>query len=249
MDRVRSGKRPAAHRRRRGTCQRLARRRCHTHLPPRAQFLHQNSRRGIGDIPRIQMRAHPTCLLRVITKHTGAGGDNGIDHNKNWLRFPYASEFSRSHDLHPHPYQLSKSQGILSQVRDSGRGTDAAELVPPRRCRTERAAVWCLYAWAVPPPPSPPPPPPPRTLVHLLAPDCHAAPAPAPPPPRPAALPAPRSGSAARLTRCSSAARAWQTGRAAPTTRAQLFNDAPCPPCTSYGASIRQPLHQGPGMA
>jgi hypothetical protein len=34
---------------------------------------------------------------------TGTGGDNGIDHNKNTLRFPYASEFWRSHYLHPHP--------------------------------------------------------------------------------------------------------------------------------------------------
>jgi hypothetical protein len=34
---------------------------------------------------------------------TGAGEDNGIDHDKNPLRFPYVTEFSRSHDLHPHP--------------------------------------------------------------------------------------------------------------------------------------------------
>ena len=35
---------------------------------------------------------------------TGAGGDNGIEHNKNWLRFPYDSTILRSHYLHPHPY-------------------------------------------------------------------------------------------------------------------------------------------------
>jgi hypothetical protein len=36
---------------------------------------------------------------------TGAGGgDHGIDHNKNWLRFPYVSTFWRSHHLPPQPY-------------------------------------------------------------------------------------------------------------------------------------------------
>jgi hypothetical protein len=32
----------------------------------------------------------------------GAGGDHGIDRNKNRLRFSYGSTFWRSHDLHPH---------------------------------------------------------------------------------------------------------------------------------------------------
>jgi hypothetical protein len=41
---------------------------------------------------------HPT------TSVTGAGGDIGIDHRNNWLRFPYDSTFLRSHYLHPHPY-------------------------------------------------------------------------------------------------------------------------------------------------
>jgi hypothetical protein len=35
---------------------------------------------------------------------TGAGEDNGIAQNQNWLRFPYDSTFFRSHYLHPHPY-------------------------------------------------------------------------------------------------------------------------------------------------
>eukprot|EP01047_Picozoa_sp_COSAG01_P005400 COSAG01_NODE_184_length_22692_cov_155.762758_6_plen_154_part_00 len=35
---------------------------------------------------------------------TGAGEDNGIDHSKNRLRFPYDSTFLRSHYLRPHPY-------------------------------------------------------------------------------------------------------------------------------------------------
>jgi hypothetical protein len=34
---------------------------------------------------------------------TGAGEDNGIDHDKNLLRFPCDSTFLRSHYLHPHP--------------------------------------------------------------------------------------------------------------------------------------------------
>jgi hypothetical protein len=38
---------------------------------------------------------------------TGAGGDNGIDHNKNCLRFPYVSTFLRPRYLHPHPYTAS----------------------------------------------------------------------------------------------------------------------------------------------
>jgi hypothetical protein len=29
-----------------------------------------------------------TCIL-IDSHHTGAGEDNGIDHNDNWLRFPY----------------------------------------------------------------------------------------------------------------------------------------------------------------
>jgi hypothetical protein len=50
--------------------------------------------------------------------HTGAGEDNGIDHNQNWLRFPYDSTFLRSHYLHPHPYALGgqRRQGGGRQV-------------------------------------------------------------------------------------------------------------------------------------
>jgi hypothetical protein len=44
------------------------------------------------------------ALRRPPVKRTGAGGDHGIDHHKNWLRFPYDSTFLRSHYLHPHPY-------------------------------------------------------------------------------------------------------------------------------------------------
>jgi hypothetical protein len=40
----------------------------------------------------------------TLSSRTGAGEDNGIDHSKNWLRFPYDSELFRSHYLHLHPY-------------------------------------------------------------------------------------------------------------------------------------------------
>jgi hypothetical protein len=41
----------------------------------------------------------------AVTQRSNTGGDNGIDHNKNWLRFPYLSTFWRSHHhLHPHPH-------------------------------------------------------------------------------------------------------------------------------------------------
>jgi hypothetical protein len=39
----------------------------------------------------------------TLSSRTGAGEDNGIDHSKNWLRFPYDSELFRSHYLHLHP--------------------------------------------------------------------------------------------------------------------------------------------------
>jgi hypothetical protein len=42
-------------------------------------------------------------LLLLLLHNTGAGGDNGKDHNKSWLRFTYVFIFSRSHSLLPHP--------------------------------------------------------------------------------------------------------------------------------------------------
>jgi hypothetical protein len=67
---------------------------------------------------------------------TGAGGDHGIDHHKNPLRFPYLSEFSRSHDLSPPaPVSQERSSAWLSSAelvvavearRASGRATAAA---------------------------------------------------------------------------------------------------------------------------
>jgi hypothetical protein len=43
--------------------------------------------------------------------HTGAGGDNGIDHDKNWLRFPYVSTSWRPHHLPPHPPHSRYARG------------------------------------------------------------------------------------------------------------------------------------------
>jgi len=42
-------------------------------------------------------------ILRLCRRgrSTGVGEDNGIDHNQNWLRFPYDSTFLRSHYLSP----------------------------------------------------------------------------------------------------------------------------------------------------
>jgi hypothetical protein len=45
----------------------------------------------------------PPAWHGLVPAVTGAGGDNGIDHNMIWLRFPYVSTFWRSHYLHPHP--------------------------------------------------------------------------------------------------------------------------------------------------
>jgi hypothetical protein len=40
-------------------------------------------------------------VTRLRGSATGAGEDHEIDHNKNWLRFPYVFIFDRSHDLSP----------------------------------------------------------------------------------------------------------------------------------------------------
>jgi hypothetical protein len=59
----------------------------------------------------------PTDLLMLLIAghpHMGVGdADDGIDHNENPLRFPYVSEFYRSHYLHPHPYR--RRQGTSAQ--------------------------------------------------------------------------------------------------------------------------------------
>jgi hypothetical protein len=44
----------------------------------------------------------PAHLPECVRK-TGCRGDNGMDHDKNPLRFPYASVLLRTHYLPPHP--------------------------------------------------------------------------------------------------------------------------------------------------
>jgi hypothetical protein len=63
-----------------------------------------------------------SCLLPSRQADTGAGGDNGIVHDKNWLRFPYVFMFSRSHDLHPHPYhrELADPRGGAAPLSSVG---------------------------------------------------------------------------------------------------------------------------------
>jgi hypothetical protein len=60
-----------------------------------------------GHLPHVSRASNVPVGMRG---GTGAGEDNGIDHNKNWLRFTYDSKVLRSHYLHPHPY-LAGSQG------------------------------------------------------------------------------------------------------------------------------------------
>jgi hypothetical protein len=40
-----------------------------------------------------------TTLSTAVCVYTDAGNHQGIDHNDNWLRFPYDCTFWRSHDL------------------------------------------------------------------------------------------------------------------------------------------------------
>jgi hypothetical protein len=64
--------------------------------------------------------------LRICAS-TCAGEDNGIDHNKNWLRFPYDSTFLRSHYLHPHP-SVGSTAGcwLLMSLLIARRGEEAS---------------------------------------------------------------------------------------------------------------------------
>jgi|EP01047_Picozoa_sp_COSAG01_P014528 hypothetical protein len=68
-----------------------------------------------GGQPR---RTHPqnTRNRQRTPTTTGAGADNGMDHDQNGLRFPYDSTLLRSHYLHPPPYRnwyVNLSQSYL----------------------------------------------------------------------------------------------------------------------------------------
>jgi hypothetical protein len=70
--------------------------------------------------------------------YTGAGEDNGIDHKKNWLRFPYDSTVLRSHDLHPHPYSYLACARATEDVADERQHRDRRWLRPAQQ-RTQHA--------------------------------------------------------------------------------------------------------------
>jgi hypothetical protein len=61
---------------------------------------------------------------------TGAGEDHGIDHNENWLRFPYDSTFLRPHYLPPHPHPYTEagagSDGCYDPVKAEAASIQAA---------------------------------------------------------------------------------------------------------------------------
>jgi hypothetical protein len=64
---------------------------------------------------------HPRPAQRLSEQiNTGAGGDLGIDHNKNCLRFAYVFMSCRSHDLPPHPCHLRSADRRAGWHRDAG---------------------------------------------------------------------------------------------------------------------------------
>jgi serine/threonine protein kinase len=79
-------------------------------------------------LPVCQPASHPPTHPAWATAHAcpprshraavrpSPGGDNGIDHNKHRLRFPYDSTFLRSHYLHPHPCVLEWNRSILAEI-------------------------------------------------------------------------------------------------------------------------------------
>jgi hypothetical protein len=79
---------------------------------------------GSATPQRTQGRLSQTSTYIYI--YTGAGEDNGIDHDRNQLRFPYDSTGLRSHDLHPHPYLPSSFPTRCLGAADKERGAGAA---------------------------------------------------------------------------------------------------------------------------
>eukprot|EP01047_Picozoa_sp_COSAG01_P005161 COSAG01_NODE_174_length_23022_cov_528.590978_10_plen_212_part_00 len=58
--------------------------------------------RAASTAPRRPCQPSESRTARHFGVCTGAGGDHGMDHHQNPLRFPYVPEFGQSHDLHPH---------------------------------------------------------------------------------------------------------------------------------------------------
>eukprot|EP01047_Picozoa_sp_COSAG01_P014380 COSAG01_NODE_698_length_14177_cov_13.550039_12_plen_215_part_00 len=111
-----------------------------------------------------------SVLVMIIShrkaRSPGAGGDDGIDHNKNWLRFPYDSTFWRSPYLPPHP--PSRPPGAwsmpshLGSLKKLGSGTRALQVragAVARPLRAQHAGklveVHTAALKATPPPPCP----------------------------------------------------------------------------------------------
>jgi hypothetical protein len=97
-----------------------------------------------------------TIRLSRTAQHgvcTGAGGDHGMEHPQNPLRFPYVSEFGRSHDLHPYTGGGGCSLGAASQY-------SVRSITPPVRMPTMPSPCFELLRrkmTCMPPAPSQPP--------------------------------------------------------------------------------------------
>jgi hypothetical protein len=64
---------------------------------------------------------------------TGAGGDHGIDHHQNWLRFPYVFIYLPGPVISPPPHpQVPHARGPLQAATDDGAVERGAEAAP--RC-------------------------------------------------------------------------------------------------------------------
>jgi hypothetical protein len=86
-------------------------------------------------VRRRRSRGGGRCAARRVT---GAGEDHGIDHQQNWLRFPYDSTCWRAHDLHPHP-DLRRRRARHLCVWGSAAQVHHRPVEPlrmPRRCIT-----------------------------------------------------------------------------------------------------------------
>jgi hypothetical protein len=64
-------------------------------------------RPSLQELQQLEPRRHLRPAREWPSLSTGAGGDHGIDHTKNWLRFTYVFIFPRSH--YPPPAPLCSS--------------------------------------------------------------------------------------------------------------------------------------------
>jgi hypothetical protein len=87
-----------------------------TPMPPPTSTIRRGIAGPCAGSPRLHRLQMITHTFEISGHDTGARGDNGIDHNMNWLRFPYDSTFWRSHHLPPHPYHGNISRAALRQA-------------------------------------------------------------------------------------------------------------------------------------